>query len=332
MKQKIKTFLAVIILILVFSMLAVSETQAGAGESGRGWLWDGSDDGGIPAINTGVGWISMNSANCDKDFNGINDACDINNDGLINITDFIGVGNYGVNIPASDGALSGYAWSENIGWVGFNPADIAGCPNGSCTAQRIGNNLAGWARITGIANAAAAGNSGGWQGWIKLSGTAQDGSPYGISINPADGKLTGYGWSDELGWIDFSRAFTDATPPTFSCIPPAPSAASATLCTGDDTGLSANTNNSVVDSVGSCGAPKCEYYCNAGYTKVGNNCIICEDICNFPPTCTSDNCEDSITPNCTNTCTLLPCVTNDCANITCPDCPTPSGNWIEVAP
>src|SRR5512133_3036518 len=37
-------------------------------------------------------------------------------------------GNYGVNVSTTN--LSGYAWSENIGWITFNSAELSGCPSG----------------------------------------------------------------------------------------------------------------------------------------------------------------------------------------------------------
>lgn len=326
MKQKTKIFIAAIALIFIFSALTVLKTQAGTGESGMGWLWDGSDDG--VGNNTALGWISMNSANCDANGNGFIDATCGGDD-----TTTTSSVNYGVNIPASDGALSGYAWSENIGWIDFAPAGpYPAAPNYS--AQRTGNNLEGWTRITGIAQAGAAGNSGGWEGWMKLNGVAQDGSPYEVSINPTDGKMTGYGWSDELGWVDFYRAFINATPPAFSCIPPLPSAASATLCPGDDTGLSADINVTIVGAAGLCSVPiKCEYYCNAGYQQVGNSCVACVDTC-YDQACTIADCEKSLPRGCSNPCNAGNlCAVNNCGIAApCPACPKPSGNWKEVAP
>lgn len=40
-------------------------------------------------------------------------------------------------------------------------------------------------------------------GWIQMSGTAQDGTAYGVYINPAGGALCGYAWSSNIGWINF---------------------------------------------------------------------------------------------------------------------------------
>lgn len=171
--------------LLVFAAASVMKIQAGTSDSGSGWLWGGSDDG--AGNNTGVGWISMNNTNP-----GAGGSVD-----------------YGVNIPSGNGDVTGYTWSENIGWISFNAADLVNCPQNPCGAARVvGNNLIGWARIIGIKTEfeKVPSNSGGWNGWISLSGPH-----YGVRIN-ADNTLTGYAWSassdgtPELGWIDFSRA------------------------------------------------------------------------------------------------------------------------------
>ncbi len=56
--------------------------------------------------------------------------------------------------------------------------------------------------------------------------------------------------------------------PTYSCTGTVPN--NATLCTNDNTGLSANTPNT---SVVSCGAPKCEYMCSANTILSGGACV-----------------------------------------------------------
>ena len=209
-----KATISILILLFVFGMVTFLKVKAGTSENVSGWLWGGGTefDGASPwdGTNTNVGWISANSLNLN---------CDTNQDGLSDNTDPSisvscpptgqTVGNYGMNIPTADGTVTGNAWSENIGWISFNGTDLIGCPDGNCTARRIGNNIEGWARIISIRDALAAGNSGGWpglpwQGWVKLRGTAQDGSSYGVSIS--GNTFLGYAWSDELGWIDFKRA------------------------------------------------------------------------------------------------------------------------------
>ena len=101
-----------------------------------------------------------------------------------------GGSNYGVT-AASNGRLSGYAWSENIGWLTFNQGDLGGCPNSPCQANFDDDSgaVSGWAR--------ALANGGGWDGWISLSG-----SNYGVTVSQCD--WDGYAWgSDVVGWIHF---------------------------------------------------------------------------------------------------------------------------------
>lgn len=162
---------AYVTLILLFAGIAlVAFTQtasAGTSHNVSGFAW-----------SENIGWISMNS----------------NNDGG---------SDYGVAV-AYDGAMSGYAWSENIGWITFNSADLSGCPSGTCSAQldRPTGQVSGWARA--LSAVAAGVNSGGWDGWISLSGLDTGGMPYGVTVNGAC-SWTGWAWgSDVVGWINFN--------------------------------------------------------------------------------------------------------------------------------
>lgn len=222
MKKAKKIFISLIILALCVVLGARLKASADATHNYKGWLWGGSNDG-TPApgpISTGLGWISMNNLDCDSDDDGLVDNLSCGVAGTP-------IAKYGVNIPAIDGVLSGYAWSSSLGWIDFAPAaDMVrypGCgfppvaPAQCFPAKRTGNNLEGWARFSGIESELAKGNSGGWEGWISLKGTAVDGYTYGVEISKMDGKLTGevgdagptYAWSNELGYIDFSGASTN---------------------------------------------------------------------------------------------------------------------------
>ncbi|MFH1780667.1 MAG: hypothetical protein ABH841_01550 [Candidatus Nealsonbacteria bacterium] len=89
--------------------------------------------------------------------------------------------NYGVNIN-SDGVFSGYAWSENIGWIDFGQGTQVDLDTGE---------VSGWARALSY--------GGGWDGWIKMRG-----ADYGVSINTISKEFSGYAWSDMIiGWISF---------------------------------------------------------------------------------------------------------------------------------
>jgi hypothetical protein len=117
---------------------------------------------------------------------------------------------YGVNVDSLTGDFSGYAWSENIGWIKFDPAGpYPGAPSSSATLNLSTNEVSGWARAcAGAVNPDCTGgtnpDSGGWDGWIKMRGTVPN---YGVSLNPGTKEFLGFAWgSDVIGWISFNCA------------------------------------------------------------------------------------------------------------------------------
>lgn len=111
---------------------------------------------------------------------------------------------YGLSI-GDDGTLSGYAWSDAIGWISAYSDDLVDCPSAPCEARVEGTTLVGWLR-------ALAGNteeSGGWDGFISLGDyNVADEHSYGVSLS--EGGFSGYAWGDmNMGWIDFSYASTE---------------------------------------------------------------------------------------------------------------------------
>lgn len=108
--------------------------------------------------------------------------------------------NYGVNENTTTGALSGYAWSDNVGWLSFNAADVVGCPTAPCAPTVLPSGaLSGWAK------ALSAGD--GWDGWVALSGTNIN-----ASLNTSTGAFSGYLWGGNdgfgyagvLGWLNMA--------------------------------------------------------------------------------------------------------------------------------
>lgn len=106
---------------------------------------------------------------------------------------------YGVGINSSDGNLFGYAWSPNIGWITFNQSELSGCPSGTCVANLSQNTLSGWAKALSSSDS----ESGGWDGWISLNG-----GNYGVTFDISTNKFSGYAWgSDVIGWVDFNPQY-----------------------------------------------------------------------------------------------------------------------------
>lgn len=165
--------LTVLVVVCVSVLFQFTTVFAGLTESARGFAWGGTSS--SNGAYRGMGWISMN-----------------------NLSDGSGV-SYGVNIPSTNGNLSGYAWSEHYGWISFNGSHLSGCSPALSQARRNGNSIVGGARILSIRNAGT--NHGGFDGCISLSGGG-----YGISISGTISpySLSGYAWSSDLGWIDFS--------------------------------------------------------------------------------------------------------------------------------
>ncbi len=199
-KSTFFSLLAVLFLVVVLGSFSNTPdssqiVRAGTGDNVSGWAW--SDN---------IGWISFNSINCDGDGDGLSD-------GLTADCPVVGtpIPNYGVNIDLkTTGDFSGFAWSDNIGWISFNRTDTGNPPeapfNTAVSTDPIARldgasgEVTGWARaLSGISA------TNGYDGWIKLSGVATDvdSSPYGVTLN--NEFFNGFAWGgDVIGWVDFN--------------------------------------------------------------------------------------------------------------------------------
>jgi hypothetical protein len=175
-----------------------------------GYAWSASTD----APYSGVGWLNFNCQTA-PDVNNDGDPC---NDAA---------GNWGIQMNLEDGNnlgnLSGYAWSDNFGWLSFNPSDTSICfSNTTNEAYQHsakaefgdGSNdtldITGWARF--ISAGQAGNNSGDWDGCVSFKGDNSLGAPsYTTTINVSSGELDGYAWgSSVVGWISFGCIGCDA--------------------------------------------------------------------------------------------------------------------------
>lgn len=202
----LKKYLISIIFIAIVACFAISADFASAkipDDNVSGWAWSST-----------IGWISFNGDNPEvpggADY-GVH-ICESDNDPNPYCA--------GVSAP-KEGKLVRYAWSENIGWIMFNPPSPypAVGPNYSAKLDAATNQITGWARAcagspngncTGGVGAGA--GAGGWDGWIKLAGTATDGSPYGSIIDfvPSPAEFRNFAWgSDVVGWISFNKSNCD---------------------------------------------------------------------------------------------------------------------------
>ncbi len=187
--------------------LDVTSFASAAAVPFSGWAWGATDAGG------GIGWTSFN---CEQ----------------------------GGSCPASDykierqddGALTGFAWNDAIGWIQFNPPQDSKYPNGYPEAPyeparlAVTNSpatgdggLVGWARACSVFRSGCSGQllamgTGGWDGWIKLSGSTDGGGDdYGVSYTASTKRFANSAWAGELGWIEMSSVSADDTTVTNNC-------------------------------------------------------------------------------------------------------------------
>lgn len=214
--KKIKIISAAVVLIVIVSIYSYffqgkDMVLAVASDNLSGFAW--SDN---------IGWVSFNSSDCDADNNGISDGtpagCPLAG---------TSIPNYGVNVGIG-GAMSGFAWSDNIGWIDFGPSgSYPELPNNGGTLDRSTGLVSGWAR----ALAGSSAESGGWDGWIKLGndsngdGAYDNGSDinlindYGAMaglFNAGSCEWGGYSWggggdTGVVGWISFSGTASDGS-------------------------------------------------------------------------------------------------------------------------
>ncbi len=151
-----------------------------------------------------------------------------------------------MSIDTTSDILSGYAWSDNIGWISANNV---GTPSGGALPlpPPIGSGIEGWLR-------ALSADNNDWDGYIYL---AQYGgsNPYGPVVD-AHGNITGYSWgSENIGWLDWQAKLGEGA---CSSTPD-----SCTLPDGTGTGQTITQTNPdcTTQQITTCAAPQ---FCSPG--------------------------------------------------------------------
>ena len=97
----------------------------------------------------------------------------------------LGDGAVGVEVTASE--LTGWMWSENIGWISLSCNNTGLC---ATTGYGVSNDNCG--ALTGFAWAENV-------GWINFSPAT-----VGVLIDPQTGDFAGRAWGENIGWITFA--------------------------------------------------------------------------------------------------------------------------------
>lgn len=102
-----------------------------------------------------------------------------------------------VFVPEEAGDLSGFAHSDNIGWISLNCISTNSCDSIQYkVSSDASGNLSGWAWSENY----------GWISFNCLTDDSCDNSNYKVTVNQTTGDFDGYAWSQNLGWISFNCA------------------------------------------------------------------------------------------------------------------------------
>jgi hypothetical protein len=110
---------------------------------------------------------------------------------------WIDFGHAGGNVFVPDGAgdLSGFAYSNNAGWISLNCVSTNSCASIQYkVSSDTSGNLSGWAWSENY-------------GWISFNCSTDNScldSNYKATVNQTTGDFNGYAWSQNLGWISFN--------------------------------------------------------------------------------------------------------------------------------
>ncbi len=96
------------------------------------------------------------------------------------------------NVHVTDSALSGYAWSPELGWISLNCANNNTCGD---VNYKVTNNS------EGVLSGYAYGEITGWINFAPI---------YGGVVIDQNGVFTGYAYGDEVGWIVFNCLTTSS--------------------------------------------------------------------------------------------------------------------------
>src|SRR5690606_4075122 len=118
----------------------------------------------------------------------------------------------------SVGQFSGYAWSNNLGWLSFNQSDVSGC-----FARGVRNDATP-AKILTTPEPNGAYPVIGWGRFLSGGDIASDDFDGCVSfrsyqntvyVNPTTGLLEGFAWGDHpvVGWLNSINVSIEIVPP-----------------------------------------------------------------------------------------------------------------------
>ena len=228
--MSLRTIFSTSLIISIFLFLSIfflsnylPIAQAGQSDNVYGWAW-----------SENVGWFSFNCYNYYGSDPALREDHCANSNYGVKVTTQPGQGTNGGDL----GILSGYAWSENVGWISFNRSETG--PPPAVPDYSLNNYLAqvdfgrispgqpfwsealvsGWGRVLSVCQTGICdpnNNEGEWFGWVKL------GDAFGSRPNPdsqvkidysgvmgpgnqnTNKEFLDWAWGDQvIGWKSFN--------------------------------------------------------------------------------------------------------------------------------
>lgn len=111
----------------------------------------------------------------------------------------------GPGLHLANGIVTGWLWSENLGWVSAHCSNTSSCGDVAYGLRLEPDpELPDFLQLAGQAWSENA-------GWIVVNCATTnscDAVDYGLRVHRASGLVDGYAWGENIGWISFSCANT----------------------------------------------------------------------------------------------------------------------------
>jgi len=171
-------------------------------------------------------------------------------------------------VTVAHAGLTGYLWAENVGWVKLDYDGVPGAQNTTSTNWGVTNdgdgNLGGYAWGENV-------------GWINFHPTDSQ------VVIDSYGCFSGYAWAENIGWIKFDHSQTSYTPQTsWSPSITGPGMASANYRIRPDSinvggsDVQTSDNYKIAETIGEAGTGELtssNYKLKAGYRQVSEAAI-----------------------------------------------------------
>lgn len=109
------------------------------------------------------------------------------------------LGTDGPGVSIYHTAVTGWIWSETIGWISLSCENTQSCADVDYAVVHDG-----MGHLSGLAWSENAG----WVSFSCRNTSSCSRVDYGVSIDPVSGDFRGFAWAENIGWVSFSCSNT----------------------------------------------------------------------------------------------------------------------------